>query len=74
MEMPPLGNDEATVIELTDPSIWVSEVSARRQGGTLTATADLVPPQGAPFALDRSSLRFTVLADGRAAELRGCSG
>jgi DsbC/DsbD-like thiol-disulfide interchange protein len=72
MEMPPLGGDEVAVIEAGDPSIWVSEAVARRQGGALTATADLVPPQGAPFALDRSSLRFTVLADGRAAELHGC--
>jgi DsbC/DsbD-like thiol-disulfide interchange protein len=72
MQMPPLGRDEAAVIEAGDPSIWVSEVATRREGGALTATADLVPPQGAPFALDRSSLRFTVLADGRAAELNGC--
>lgn len=72
MEMPPLGGDEAAVIEPGDPTIWVSDVEARRQGGTLTASADLVPANGAPFALDRSSLRFTVLADGRAAELRGC--
>ena len=72
MEMPALGRDEAAVIELADPTIWVSEAEARRQGGTLTATADLVPPQGTPFALDRSSLRFTVLADGRAVEVRGC--
>lgn len=73
VEMPALGRDEATVIELADPAIWVSEVKAERRGGRLTATADLVPPAGAPFALDRSSLRFTVLADGRAVEMRGCT-
>lgn len=73
VEMPALGPHEAAVIETGDPSIWVSQVETSRQGGTLTATADLVPPQGAPFALDRSSLRFTVLAGGRAAEVRGCA-
>ena len=73
LEMPSLGRDETTVVELSDPSIWVSEIEASRQGGRLTAAADLVPPEGAPFALDRSSLRFTVLADGRAVEVRGCS-
>ena len=73
LDMPPLGGDEAAIVELSDSTIWVSEVEARRQGDTLTAVADLVPPQGAPFALDRSSLRFTVLADGRAVEISGCS-
>ena len=73
VDMPALGRDEAAVIELTDPTVWVSEVEARRRGRSLTATADLVPPSGAPFALDRSSLRFTVLADGRAVEVRGCN-
>lgn len=72
VEMPALGRDEAAVIEAGDPSIWVSEVETRRQGGALRAAADLVPPQGTPFALDRSSLRITVLGGGRAAELRGC--
>lgn len=72
MQMPALGSQESAVIEPADASIWVSQVETRRQGGTLTATADLVPPHGAPFALDRSSLRFTVLADGRATEMQGC--
>ncbi len=70
--MPAFGSEEAAVIELGDPKIWVSEVEARRDGGRLTAAADLVPPSGAPFALDRSSLRFTVLAGGRAVEMNGC--
>lgn len=71
-DMPALGRDEAAVIETSNPAIWVSEAQSLRNGGTLTAVADLVPPQGAPFALDRSSLRFTVLANGRAAEVQGC--
>lgn len=70
--LPPLGRDEVATIELADPSIWVSQVETRRKGETLTATADLVPTNGEPFALDRSSLRFTVLSDGRAAEVHGC--
>lgn len=70
--LPPLGNDEIAIIEPADPSIWVSQVETERRGNSLTARADLVPAHGAPFALDRSSLRFTVLADGRAAEVRGC--
>ena len=72
IRMPELGPGEATVIELPDPAIWVSEVETQRRGGTLTASADLVAPHGGPFALDRSSLRFTILSDGRAVEFRGC--
>lgn len=70
--MPRLGRDETAVIELTDLPVWVSEPQVARRGGTLTATADLVPPEGAPFSLSRDSLRFTVLASGRAVEIRGC--
>ncbi len=72
LEMPAVGSDEAAVIEIGNPNIWVSEVDTRRSGDQLTASADLVPPQGAPFALDRSSLRFTVLAGGSAVEVNGC--
>ena len=69
-----LPGDERAVIELADPSIWVSEATTTRQGQTLTAVADLVPANAQPFALDRSSVLVTVLGAGRAVELRGCTG
>ncbi len=72
--LPRRGQNEAVVIELPDPGIWISEPVAHRSGGTLVATADIVPPVAGPFALDRSSLRFTVFAAGRAVELTGCRG
>ncbi len=72
--LPRQGAGEAVVIELPDPGIWVSEPSVDRQGGILTAVADIVPPDAGPFALNRSDLRFTILAAGRAVELTGCSG
>ncbi|WP_071674489.1 hypothetical protein [Nioella nitratireducens] len=34
----------------------------------------IVPPDAGPFALDRSTLRITVLGDGRAVEMTGCHG
>ena len=72
LAMPLLGAEEAVVIESPDPGIWVSEAAAAREGGTLTATAQAQARDGGPAAIDRSSLRITVLSDGRAVDIRGC--
>ena len=72
--LPRQGQAEDVVFELPDPAIWISEAVTERRGGTLTATADIVPPDAGPFAMDRSSLRMTVLAAGAAVELTGCQG
>ena len=72
--LPALGRDEVVVIETADPQVWVSEADVSRSGGTLTAQADLVHVSSGGFALDRSTLRFTVLAQGRAVDLHGCTG
>lgn len=72
LEMPRLGRNEVVMVETADSRIWVSEAETRRQGGRLEARVDLVPPARAPFALDRSGLTITVLADGRAVEISGC--
>ena len=70
--MPPLGRDEAAVVEHMTTPVWVSEPDVRRQGEVLYASADMVPPDAAPFAVERNALRFTVIADGRAVDIRGC--
>lgn len=72
MTMPPQGGPELVVIEPADGAIWVSEARTTRQGNTLTATADMVGPTNAPFALDRSGLTITILGNGRSVEARGC--
>ena len=72
--MPRLGTDEAAVLELPDPSVWISEAATRRDGGTLVATADMVPPNGRPFAVDRSDVRITVLSGTRGVDIQGCTG
>lgn len=72
IKMAPLGGNEVTVFELADQSIWVSESEGHREGQSLVAASDLVPSSGQPFALDRSSVRITVLGQGRAVELMGC--
>lgn len=72
--LPRQGGAEAVVFELPDQAIWISEAMVERSGNTLVATADIVPPDAGPFAMDRSSLRMTVLAAGTAVELNGCRG
>ncbi|MGC9417893.1 MAG: protein-disulfide reductase DsbD domain-containing protein [Rhodovulum sp.] len=74
IEVGTLGPDEAVVFELPDPSIWVSEAKTARNGSSIVARSDLVPVDGAPFALDRSGVRITVLGVDQAVDIRGCQG
>jgi DsbC/DsbD-like thiol-disulfide interchange protein len=66
------GADETVVFEAKDPAIWVSEAQTGRKSGTLTAAADFVASNGAPFALDRSGVTVTVLHQGGSVEIAGC--
>jgi DsbC/DsbD-like thiol-disulfide interchange protein len=72
--LPTTGNDETLVLEHSRPDIWVTEAVTRRQGGTLHATADILPPDRGPFGLVRSDLRITVIGSQMAVELDGCTG
>lgn len=75
LSLPRLGPEEIAVIEVADTSIWVSPAETRRHGGELSATADLVPADARPFALDRSGVRITVFgAAGRVVDVQGCTG
>ncbi len=71
-ELPRLPGAEESVIEFADPAVWISEASTSRAGGVLTAVAELVPPQAAPFAMARDGVRLTVLGDGHAVDIQGC--
>jgi DsbC/DsbD-like thiol-disulfide interchange protein len=72
--LPPMGGDEVVVIESGDPGLWVSEAASDRQGAVLTGRAEVKARDGGAVALDRSALRLTVLADGRAVDIHGCGG
>lgn len=75
LTLPALGAEEFAVVELADRSVWVSETETARAGGDLLTTADLVPPSAAPFALDRSQIRFTLFSgNGRVVDVHGCTG
>ena len=72
--LPSIGAREEVVIETGDPMIWVSEPEAQRSGDTLLARAEMIHVDGGGVTIDRSAMRFTVLADGRAVDIRGCTG
>lgn len=72
--MPPIGGGEVAVLEMPDPAVWISEADMARDGGVLVAVADMVPPSGKPFLVDRSELRITVLSGDRGIEINGCTG
>ena len=70
--LPVQGKDETVVFETPDPKVWVATAQTSRQGAVLVSQTDLVPPDGAPFALDRSGVTVTVLAPDHSVEIRGC--
>ena len=72
-DMAPMGTDEVAVIEAGERGLWISEASMVRDEGTLRAEVEMVPPNAQPFALARSDLRLTILAEGRAVEITGCN-
>lgn len=74
IDLPAQGGEEAVVMESGHAGVWVSESTVTREGRHLTAVAEMVPPEGAPFALDRSGIVLTVIAANRAVEIRGCPG
>lgn len=70
--MPAFGTNEVAVLELADPSIWIAEPDVQRSGNQMVLTTDAVPVSGAPFALARSDVRVTIIADGQAVDIQGC--
>lgn len=72
--LPRLGGEEYMVLELPGSGYWVSDSRTWREGGELVARARVRAPGGAPVSIDRSALRFTVLAGERMVEHRGCTG
>ena len=70
--LPDPGQPEVVAFETSNREIWVAEAITERRGGELVAITELVPPNGAPFALDRSQVTVTVLAASGAVEVRGC--
>jgi len=72
IDLPKGRGEEVAVVEAGMGGIWASEAVAQRKGSNLKVTADLVPPQARPFALDRSAVRITLLTRGEAVDIQGC--
>lgn len=73
IDMPQLeGANEALVIEPSEPAVWVSEPTLRRDGNLLHAHARLATPDGKPFTVNISQLRLTVLTAQAAVDIMGC--
>ncbi|MEP3296612.1 MAG: protein-disulfide reductase DsbD domain-containing protein [Pseudoruegeria sp.] len=73
INMPSAGGSEVGVFEIPDKTVWISETDTKRQGKALTLVADMVPEVGAPFLLDRSDIRISVLGQDHMVDIRGCS-
>lgn len=73
LHMPSAGGSEFTIVETGNPLIWVAEAKTDRKGSTLTVTTEMIHVEGDPIAIDRSSLRFTVLGQSHAVDIQGCS-
>jgi DsbC/DsbD-like thiol-disulfide interchange protein len=74
LELPGGGGDVQTVIETADPQVWVAEPDARWHDGDLVTEAEMRHLDGGAFALDRSRVRITVLRQGQAIDVLGCTG
>lgn len=72
VRLPDPGHPEVVAFETADRNVWVAEAVTQREGGELVSMTELVPPNGAPFALDRSGITVTILAAGGAVEVKGC--
>lgn len=70
--LPDPGLPEVVAFETADRDVWIAEAITERRGGELVSITELVPPSGAPFALDRSQITMTILAAGSAVEVKGC--
>ena len=74
LSLPTVGRREAMVIEAANSLLWIAEPQMRRSGNTLSATTDIQHVEGAPFMLNRSGIRITVLGENKAVEITGCTG
>ena len=75
LNVPKMGTLEMAVLEHPDSNIWISEAISNRKGRTVTVQSDMVPQNAAPFFVDRSQLRITMIGEGgKAYEALGCTG
>lgn len=73
LDLPRLGASEDVALEVPLKGAWISTPKVRRDGRTLIADLEILTADGGPIALNRSAIRTTVFADGKAVEFTGCT-
>ncbi len=73
LTLPTTGGAETVVIEPGQPNVWASPTITARNGNTLTARGTLSVTGDGALAIDRSALRFTVLGQHNAVDIKGCT-
>lgn len=74
IDVPRQGSAETVVFEVPDPKVWVTDAAVARQGGRITARADILASNGGGVSFDRSQVLMTVIGDRSAVEILGCTG
>lgn len=69
----PAGGLPEVVVETGDKAVWVSEPRTALKGDRIDVSVDMIHMDGGSFALDRSAVRITLLGEGGAVDLRGCT-
>ncbi|MGF6861098.1 DsbC/DsbD-like thiol-disulfide interchange protein [Rhodobacteraceae bacterium MBR-64] len=72
VDLPATITADALVFETPDENLWISQSRLERSGRHLVASADFVPVEARPFALQRSTLRLTVVGPDRSIDIQGC--
>lgn len=73
IELPDPAGIEAAVVEAGDPEVWVSEPAMRREGRRLLTEAIMMHLDGGAFSVERSDMRITLIGQGQAIDIRGCT-
>jgi DsbC/DsbD-like thiol-disulfide interchange protein len=70
-EKPPEQSQE-TLIESSDPGLWIGHPRSALEGNRLVAQADVGSGTNGSVLVDRDDLRLTILDSSRAVDVRGC--
>jgi len=72
IKLPHTGGREIVIIETNTKELWVSEAHTNRKDDTLTAVSEMIHVNKGSFAIDRSSVRITIIGKNYAVDIQGC--
>lgn len=71
--MPQIKGAETVVIETGNRLHWISAPEMQRDGGWITAVAEVQHVEGAPLVIKREAVTISVIGSGSSVEIRGCA-